>query len=778
LKYADWVVTMKWMFVVVTCLVLLGLPDASPYGGIVLRAESGGKAKRPSVTVSDRIAKADRDHWAFRPLLAAELPRVRGETRNPVDAFLLAKLERHGLAFSRPADRPTLIRRLYLDLLGLPPVPEAVDAFAADPRPDAWERLVDRVLSSPHFGERWGRHWLDAAGYVDVYGTDNDAGIIKVLPGRWRYRDYVVRSLNEDKPFDRFLVEQLAGDEVYDWRAAATFTPEMRDALVATGFLLSAADDTYAPELNTPDVQHRVQQLTGEIVAANLFALTMECAKCHDHKYEAISQRDYYRWLAGFAGAFNPEKWVTAEGRALADVPPAAKARIDEHNRRLDAQIAEAKKQQEAVRARSTGRLRARKLDTVPAQIRDDLVQALAAVPEQRTEVQKYLAVKLGPAVGVTTQETEQGLTVAERMEIANWDPRIAQLQVAKQTYGTIQAVFEQQPPPPVRVLRRGEHNKPGRVVSPGLPAVLEEQISGANGPPPKWSSGRRLRFAQQITDVDSPAGALVVRVQVNRVWQHLFGRGIVESSENFGVTGTPPSHPELLDWLSVRFVTDGRRFKPLIRLLVTSRAYQQASVLDGSTNARHAAQIDPDNRLLCRMRLRRLESEAIRDSLLVVAGRLNRRMGGESLPLKNHGDGNVTLETANLPNPRDRWRRSLYVLSRRTYQLSLLAMFDQPVVSTNCSRRERSAVVTQPLTMLNDDFVREQARALSQRVARIAGGGASERIDTVFRLALGRRPSVSETQVCTQFLSAARPDGLDALCHMLLNTNEFIYTP
>jgi len=405
-------------------------------------------------------------------------------------------------------------------------------------------------------------------------------------------------------------------------------------------------------------------------------------------------------------------------------------------------------------------------------------LKVVATAADKRTEVQKYLASRLGASLAVTSQEIERTLSAAERGEIDVLNARIAGLQTRKQSYGTMQVLCEQQPPPVTHILRRGEHSKPGRVVTPGLPAVLEDQAEALEGSPVKWSSGSRLRFARRITNVDSPAGALVVRVQVNRVWQHLFGRGIVESSENFGVTGTPPSHPELLDWLSVRFVKDGWRIKPLLRLLVTSHAYQQASALAGSPAAVRAAKVDPDSRLLWRMRPRRLESEAIRDALLAAAGKLNTRMGGEPLPLKNHGDGRVTLDTERLTSPNNRSRRSLYVLSRRTYQLSMLAMFDQPVVSTNCTRRERSAVVTQPLTMLNDDFVRAQAHAFSQRVAGMAGAGSARRIDMAFRLLFARTPSAGERQACLEFLAAAPEAGFDNLCHMLLNTSEFIYTP
>jgi len=686
----------------------------------------------------DRITAADRRHWAFRRLSHPQVPMIANDeaARNPVDAFLVARLSEQGITYSQSADRPTLIRRLNLDLLGLPPEPEAVAAFVADERPNAWEHLVDRTLASPHFGERWGRHWLDATGYVDVYGTDNDAGIIKLLPGRWQYRDYVVQSLNDDKPWDRFLVEQLAGDELYDWRSAEAFTPDMREALVATGFLLSAADDTAEGELNRLDVRHRVLQLTGEIVASNLFGLTMECARCHNHKYEPISQQDYYRWLAGFAGAFNPQQWTTATGHGLADVPPSVKARIDEHNTRIDSQLAEIKKQQDAIRSRVSERLRVMKLQQLPEAIREDVKTALTLAEDNRSEVQKYLASKLGPGVAVAAEEIEKELSDEERREIAAGNARSGELSVSKQGYGTIQAVIEPQAPSPLFVLRRGEPEKPGLSAPPALPAILAERDEVLDGLP------------------------------------------IAGSGDNFGASGAPPSHPDLLEWLSMRFVEEGWRVKPLIRLLVTSQAYQQASAADDSANFRRAAEVDPENHLLWRMPLRRLESETIRDCLLVAASRLNPRLGGEPLPLQNHADGKVTIQTDRLPSPSNAWRRSVYVLSRRTYQLSLLAMFDQPVVSTNCTRRNTSAVVTQSLTMLNDSFVREQARALSQRVAASAGDDRARQVDTAFRVLFCRRPSASECEACVEFLKDSSFEGLNEMCHMLMNTNEFLYAP
>ncbi len=282
----------------------------------------------PASTPAPSIDPAARDFPAFRRLVPPAVPAVAdASARSPIDAFVSARLAAQGLSLSPPADQPTLLRRAYLDLLGLPPTPAQIDAFASDLRSDAYERLLDRLLASPHFGERWGRHWLDAAGYSDITGGDNDAGIIKLSDGKWKYRDYVVRSFNQDKPLDRFLVEQLAGDELVDWRNAQQFTPEIEELLVATGYLRGAADDTDEKELNTPDITNGVLQRTSEVVANSLLGLTVGCAKCHDHKYEPIPQRDYYALLATFTPIFNTAAWVPPKDRALADIAPAPKPR-------------------------------------------------------------------------------------------------------------------------------------------------------------------------------------------------------------------------------------------------------------------------------------------------------------------------------------------------------------------------------------------------------------------------------------------------------------------
>jgi mono/diheme cytochrome c family protein len=675
-------------------------------------------------------------HWAFQPLARPKVPTVSrlDRARTPVDAFLLAKLEAKGLTFSVEADAAALVRRLSFDLTGLPPSPEDLASFQGDSSEAAYERLVDRLLASPHFGQRFGRYWLDAAGYTDVYGSDNDATIIKLLPGRWRYRDYVVDAFNADKPLDRFLLEQLAGDELYDWRSAEALTPEMLEALIATGFLLSAADDTDAPELNTPDVRHRVLQLTGEIVASNLLGVTMACAKCHNHKYEPIAQRDYYAFLANFAPVFNLQQWVVSTGHALPDVAPAEKARIDRHNGQIDEQTAQLKQRQIAY-------------EKGDAAARDHLQRQVALLETQR------------------------------------------------RSHGTIQAVHETGANTQTFVLRRGDYLKPGVAVESGLPLVLRPTARASqlgNGPFKAGStSGRRLVLARQLTDSGSRAGALVARVLVNRVWQQLFGEGLAATSDNLGRSGASPAHPELLEWLANEFVRSGWRVKPLVRLLVTSTAYRQAST--GAAQAALAEKLDPDNRLLWRMRLRRLDSESVRDAMLAASGALQRTFGGESLPLDVRPDGKVVVKAA---GP-ERFRRSLYVLARRNYHLSLLDTFDQPAVSTNCTRRQPSAVVTQPLTLLNDEFVLQQAEMFARRVIDEAAAGQTpdarpRQIERAFQLALGRSPQPVETRWCAELLDAqavrarkvssstgeSELRAMTHLCHVLLNTNEFLYIP
>ena len=773
-------------------------------------AVKSGQASRAAALQirAPALTRADREFWAFRKLVDAEPPTVRQQdrVRTAVDAFLLGKLEEEGLGFSPDANRVSLIRRLYFDLIGLPPSPEAVDAFLEDGSPGVYERLVDRLLSSPHFGERWGRHWLDEAGHVDTLGGDTDfvAGRqASGAPGKWKYRDYVVGAFNADKPYDRFLTEQLAGDELVDWRSAKRLTSEMRQLLTATGFLRVAADETGQDVLNTPDIRHGILQRTVQTFASNVLGLTVGCAQCHDHKYDPVSQLDYYRLTAVFTPAYNPQKWLQPRDRELPEASPAEKAAIDRANEELDGRIHPFRRKLNGIYHPYKRRLLEEKLLQVPEVIREDVRVALKSFENELRPAQRYLRQKFEPVVTPAEEEIQELLAPDQRQQALELKGRIAALEVHRRSYGTVQAVVDSGPPPPTYFLLRGNYLTPGAEVSPGVPAVLTDaedgpllEAGGAIGE----SSGRRLALARWLTDPDDSGIDLVARVRVNRVWQRLFGEGIVATSDNFGRRGARPTHPELLDWLARRFISEGWRLKSIIRLLVTSTAYRQRSQLDranlvpaGSSSEAQGVdpmQVDPGNRLLWRMQLRRLESEIIRDAMMTVSGKLNRRIGGPSIGLENHPSGMVVVSGKDLTHPAERWRRSLYVLGRRTNNLTMLSVFDQPKISTNCVRRDSSAVVLQTLVMLNNDFVLAQARAFASRVDSHPGATLQEKIELAFRLALARVPSGQEVEWSRELLEreeqryltkkanleAARLEAWASLCQMLFNSNEFLH--
>jgi hypothetical protein len=742
---------------------------------------------------------------------------------------VLAELEENGLEFSPDADPVTLVRRASLDLVGLPPTPDEVDAFVADTdaaRPDAYERLLDRLLASPHFGERWGRHWLDVAGYTDTVGFDIDAALIIQSDGKWRYRDYVIRSFNEDKPYDRFVTEQLAGDELVDWRNAEKFTPEIRELLVATGFLRTAQDYTHEPESNIPLNHFAVLHDTIEIVGSSLLGLTLNCARCHDHKFDPIPQQDYYRLMAVFTPAYNPNDWraVTPykpgiQDRSLPDVSGPERAEIDRHNAEIDRQVAELNKPLAELRRPYEQRVLDAKLAGIPEPIRADTRSAIETPADKRNEIQKYLASKFEASLKVSTDEVVTALNDADKMTNSRIAAEIAVLNTQRRSFGKIQALFDIGPPPETHLLVRGNHVTPGPAVLPGFLSALSETAGADCTPadrPDSATSGRRTALARWLTRPDSPAAGLLARVMVNRIWQHLLGEGLVPTPENFGSGGERPTHPELLDWLSVEFAQNGWRVKPLIKQIMSSTVYRQSSAEQSaesgvpvqessnqpvlSTNAsgsppsalRPPPTSDPDNRLLWRQRLRRLESEVIRDSVLAASGTLDSQAGGPPVLLEARPDGMVIISDKPPATPTSKSRRSVYLLSRHQYHLSMLTVFDQPVLATNCTRRVTSAVPLQSLTMMNDAFLAEQAKHFADRVIDTAGMSAEQQITLAFRRALGRGPNTVETEWChdllnrqaelyqTEKMSAddATRKALVHLCQTLFNTSEFLYTP
>jgi hypothetical protein len=737
-------------------------------------------AGAPSDVAAGTTTTAASMHWAFRPPVKPPVPDAGGaaRVRTPVDSFLLAALESRGLDFSPEADRPALIRRATFDLTGLPPTPEELDRFLADGAPGAFERLVDRLLASPAYGERWGRHWLDAAGYSDTQNLDNDLGIVQPNENIWKFRDYVVRSYNLDTPFDRFLTEQLAGDELVDWRSAPRYDPGTLDALTATGFLRNVPDDTNAPELNRPLERNLIVGRVAESVGSNLLGLTVGCARCHNHKYDPVTQEDYYRLVACFTPAYDPGRWKTPAERTMPDVPPGEVKDVTAHNAEVDRTLAELKSGIEALRKAAERRVREARLAAIPEAIRSDLRAALATPEKSRAEVQKYLVAMLGPLVSVKPADVEAALTAPERGERKALANRSAALASRKRSHGAIQAVWEDgQPPTPTRVLRRGDWATPLATVAPGFVAALcptgpveLSRPADAKGP----SSGRRLALARWLTRPDHP---LTARVLVNRLWQHHFGVGIVATSDNLGVKGAAPTNQALLDWLAVDFVEHGWSLKRLHRLVMTSAAYRQSSrrpAPDGPAGSGSRAEAaDPGNDGLWRMPLRRLDAESVRDAMLAVSGGLDRRMGGKPTPLLSRPDGLILPDPS---KPADALLRSLYLFARRNYPVGILEAFDFPIMALNCTRRTTTATPLQSLTALNSDFAQGAAEAFAARVVAETGTAAptEARVEHAFLLAFARRPRPEEARRCVEFLAA---DGaLGSLCHMLFCSNEFLY--
>jgi hypothetical protein len=755
---------------------------------------------RAATTATPSSSTAASTFWAFMPPKRPKVPAVRqfDQIRNPIDRFLLARLEAEGLSFSPVANKLTLVRRVYFDLWGLPPSPEQVDAFLADRRPDAWERLIDSLLASPHYGERWGRHWLDLAGYADSEGI-LDADYER--SAAWRYRDYIVRAFNDDTPYDRFLKLQIAGDEVIDYQAAhrtkKVLAPEDVEALIATGFL-RCASDTSRPDFkmikNAPGYYYQTLEDTVKIVASSTMGLTLQCAKCHSHKYDPITQEEYYRVQAVFMSGYRPADWIPQVERRLSESTAAQDAAAKTHNAKIDAHVAELGKQVQSLKAKFAARLLDDGLAKLPEPIRADTRTALSTEPAKRSEIQKYLASKFAATLSPIETKLHGQLTATYaqyKTQSTAIAASIAVEQARKTTFPDIRAFYDLPGTPKTPILKRGDYTQPGREVDPGVLQAL------ATPEPFNWSSpaknartsGRRLAFARWLTQ---PGHPLTSRVIVNRIWLLHFGEGIVSTPDNFGTTGARPSHPELLDWLACELVARGWSIKAIHRLILASVAYRQSSRIDPESPVHaRAKEIDPEDRLLWRQQMRRLEAEALRDAMLGASGMLNNRMFGPPVPFVAHPDGEIVA-----PDDPSGQRRSIYVKVRRSQPLTLLQSFDQPVMETNCTRRGVSTIASQALNLLNSDVLTKQADAFAERVE---SESPIEPADHAFRLALGRAPSHAISLALRDFLSAqsdrhARPlesqtrqsaaaqpgksrrAALADLCQMLLSSNEFAY--
>jgi len=620
------------------------------------------------------------DHWAFQPIKRPNVPELKGSSKvhNAIDAFVRSRLQAVGLSAAEQADRQVLIRRLYLDVLGLPPTLQERNAFLKDDSEHAYEQAVDRVLASPHYGERMARHWLDLVRWGESQGFQHDIP----RPFAWRYRDYVIASFNEDKSYDLFLKEQLAGDELDGGD----------ESLVATGFLASAriSGNQMDKQIQRAEVMFDITNTT----ASGLLGLTMECAQCHNHKFEPITQRDYYRFLAFFSKGQLANLELEQSGNSSAEAigqwytPAAYKFYLSE----------------------------ARKLKIKPA--------------DYPTHTWGYYS-------PVTGRDDVNVLPVVNRSPLP-FSPQFLNRQEG-------------------RIFVRGNPNQPGLRVEPGWPAVLGTVPSQLNPTP-------RQALADWLV---SPENPLTARVWVNRIWQYHFGRGLVETPSNFGTHGALPSHPELLDWLAAELISSGWSTKHIHRLILTSHTYQQSHQMTAD-----GLKIDPENELLWRWLPRRLEAEAIHDSLLVCTEELSREVGGPSVPPR-------LLE--------QELRRTLYFSQRRSELPDVMTMFDGPDGVTSCARRDVSTVGLQPLYLLNNPFVVKRAEKLAAQVT--AEQDQPERqIETVFLKTLGRLPTSTESEQAlkqlhtdaeTGSVESDAPDrSLIRFCHAMLNLNEFVYIP
>jgi len=775
---------------------------------------AGAKTARPEpATIGDGplITEEERGFWAFRPVKKPVVPVVRNRerVRNPIDAFLLRKLESRGLRFSERADRRTLIRRATFDLHGLPPTPEEIARFVADRRPDAWERLIDRLLASPRYGERWGRRWLDVAGYADSEGyvaADTER------PWAYKYRDYVVRSFNANKPFDRFVLEQLAGDELVG-PPYRNLKPGDVEQLVATGFLRMAPDGTGNGGVDQTEARNQVVADTLHIVGSSLLGLTVNCAQCHDHRYDPIPQTDYYRLRAVFEPAYDPANWRSPAARRLSLYTEADRREAA----RIDAAAAKIDKERLKKQAEYIERTFQKELAKLPAEIRDEVGTARNTPVRKRTAAQKELLRK-HPSVNVSAGSlylydrkaaNDLKAVAARAAKLRGTKPKEEFLRVLTEVPGKV---------PTTRLFFRGDPKQPKQTLTPASLSVLQTAVIPVNEKS-RPTTGRRLAFARSLTDGRHP---LLARVIVNRVWQQHFGKGIVDTPSDFGRLGERPTHPELLDWLAAKFVgrvsnpsakgaldagrTDGLETRPtepawnlkrLHRLMMTSAAYRQVSTRRSELDA-----VDPDNRLLGRMAIRRLDAEGLRDSLLAVSGRLNPKMFGPPVPVMEDNVGRFVIGKENkngegrnaavIPLHGEEFRRSVYVQSRRSRPLAVLSTFDAPRMEPNCERRNSSTVTPQSLLLMNDDFVLERCKDFAARLQRDCGPDRSKQAARAWELALGVPPTAGQLKDALAFLRdqrrqlAARNTGkqkfdpdrlaLASLCQALVSSNGFLY--
>jgi len=622
--------------------------------------------------------------WAFQTPRAGTLPQIHSKDwpNNAIDHYVLARLETAGLQPALPASKSELLRRVTFDLTGLPPTPNEIEAFMADPSPEAYDRVIDRLLASPRYGERCSQHWLDLVRYAESEGFEYD----RHLPGGWRFRDYVIKAFNQDKPYDLFVTEQLAGDEI---------NPDDRESRVAAGFHRLGAVRRNAGNPEIALSRNEVLTERTDIIGSAFLGLTIGCARCHDHKFDPISQRDYYQLQAYLA--------ATAEENVI--VASASERRAWE---------------------------------------------------KQAAEIQERIA------------DLRQEVNEAEGQERVRLKQQIAELQQQLPPDLPAIASTRNDQPTPIHILKRGVWENKGEPVGMRPPACLvplEEPVLPADQKNP------RSRLAQWLTNPQHP---LTARVLVNRLWQSHFGTGIVKTANDFGLNGSGPSHPELLDYLAVQFVQGGWHLKPIHRLILQSSAYRQAS---RAVDSDRAMEVDPDNRLLWKFPRRRLAAEEIRDAMLAVSGRLNLKTGGPSvIPPVDEELVNLLYKPSQwtvTPDRAEHDRRSVYLIAKRNLRLPFMEVFDQPALQTSCPRRGSGTHAPQALELLNGKTANDLAQAFAARLQREAGSHPETQVELAFRLVAGRPPLPAERSLALGFI-ADQP--LHEFTLALFNLNAFLY--
>jgi hypothetical protein len=716
--------------------------------------------------------------WPYTPPVRPTEPAVKHGAwiKNPIDAFVLARLEAADLLPNPPADKLTLLRRVTYDLTGMLPTPEERDAFLNDASPDAYEHLVDRLLTSPRFGERWAQHWLDVVRYAETEGFKLD----RYRPDAHRYRDYVIRCLNADLPYDRFIREQIAGDEL---------EPDNPEALIATGLYRLHPEESNGS--NYRQIRQDILDDVTDVFGVTFLGLTMGCARCHNHKFDPISQKEYYQLQAFFTPIIQHD-----------DLPLVS----HEDQERYQRQMATWEKATQPIRTEIDGLLKpiGESLFKESVVVFDaESHEALETPVEKRTPLQQQLALLAGKQINHKYSRMYRRLAPDKRARYEELKKKLADFDAVKpKPLPLAMAVTDVGPEaPPTYRLATGNYLKPREEVQPGFPGCVDRHDPEI-GPPADHprSTGRRTALARWLCRAEHP---LTSRVIVNRLWQHHLGVGIVATPNDFGVQGERATHPELLDWLATELVRQGWHMKAIHRLIVTSATYRQASVPELNLASANAAKTDPSDRLLWHTRAQRRDAEAIRDAVLQVSGQLNLRMFGDSeMPALPEAVMQTRYAWYADENPADQNRRSIYVYARRNMHYPLFGVFDLPDRVNSCPSRSTTTTAPQALAMLNGEFTLTQARHLAGALLKQDGANPQALIRTAYLRLFNREPAAAELTAAERFLerqakliAAEGTPGRDMLpepsangtnvamaaavvdlCHALMNSAEFLY--